>query len=616
MDTGKRCWWVLAVAWSGAVACSGNGALERCAEPECGAEQAGGGGESDTTLGSSGSSHEGGRSSHEGGAAGMASIAALPLPSVVSLIPADGEANVEADANVVITFSEPPEAALVGDENIGLFDGVARVPGRLSQDGAQVTFTPEQPLALFAQYRVELQAPTANEEDGSYVSRFTVREGEWHLTNLESEGVQALGDTVPLTAAGQALVAGATFGGGYGCPSSVRWFERGDPASATTQLSSEEAQTCGGLSIAANAAGDAVAYWVENGPEPEPAGDPTEVGHAQLYRDGAWLTEKVPLAVPAVTWPSRAFMSESGVAHLLQFGFGSAQGRPEGVLAWHTDAAGNWLGPDYLSPNAASNAAQVAFSGTTGVAAWVATSAGHYRIELADFDTATDAWTEAVTLSGSAAGLPARPRSVPGLALDGSGDPLLLWAAREGNHYVLLSGRRQGGVDEPFAEPQTVSGDVAGIEMQVPPALVFDGRDFVAAWVAGSDEKRLYTARYDTSTEAWGEVIALNDAAPVSTVAARLATDPRGNLMIVFGSSRAGALAYQRYSAAIQKWSGAQELPMPELPMDALMIESFAAVGMNASGLAAVTWQLSWSTLDPIDGDEISHLSSLLISYD
>jgi hypothetical protein len=39
-----------------------------------------------------------------------------------------------------------------------------------------------------------------------------------------------------------------------------------------------------------------------------------------------------------------------------------------------------------------------------------------------------------------------------------------------------------------------------------------------------------------------------------------------------------------------------------------------AAACGGAAGLAAVTWQLSWTTLSAVDGEEIPHRSSLLTS--
>jgi hypothetical protein len=110
------------------------------------AEEGGAGGEGAAAA------HAGG--SDAGGAAGAdAQGNALTIESVT---PADQALGVERDALVQVVFSDEVEATTVDGDSFRILGARGLVPGMIEVGGAVVSFTPEAPWDLLAEYTVEL----------------------------------------------------------------------------------------------------------------------------------------------------------------------------------------------------------------------------------------------------------------------------------------------------------------------------------------------------------------------------------------------------------------------------------------------------------------------------
>jgi hypothetical protein len=94
----------------------------------------------------------------DGGGGALHSDDAL---SVVSISPSDGEAAVERDASITITFSTLVDAKTITAKSFSVTGPDGAVAGKLSAEGASATFTPDARWSLLADYTVELAASIA-----------------------------------------------------------------------------------------------------------------------------------------------------------------------------------------------------------------------------------------------------------------------------------------------------------------------------------------------------------------------------------------------------------------------------------------------------------------------
>jgi hypothetical protein len=199
--------------------------------------------------------------------------------------------------------------------------------------------------------------------------------------------------------------------------------------------------------------------------------------------------------------------------------------------------------------------------------------------------------------------MPTQWRTRPALALDAQGRPLSLWIAQvAGKHSRLMSSRRAtpAGVASKFEEPVELSTNVADTYSQQPPTLVFDGKDFVAAWTGGANDSTVYTARYDTATEQWGPEAPVSDEAVSTQILPRLVTDRHRSLTLLFARATtdydgqgdvSAQVVYQRYNAATGAWGPVSEFPGGFDRIDATNYDRMMPLlGSNAEGVMGAAW--------------------------
>lgn len=521
-------------------------------------------------------------SSSAAGASGEAGGAASDNepPVVTDVAPKRDAAEIEPDAVIAISFSEPLSPATVNDTSVELFDGDVRVLGTVSYAESQVTFKPDLPLGLLANYRVSVSVAVTDEEGAHlaepFESRFSVREGKFSSQVVVKQPSFQLAEYLPLTARGDALLAWSDDSNGTRCPVLAKWFtgEGMDPEALTTVGASE----CEFVTAAANATGVAAVAWV--------VPDAMHGVYVKQYRDGAWVGGESKVSPYTASTRFRVAVAPNGVVTLFE------NGTP-GSWAYRTDTSGKWAPPDTLSSNTtAISAPDVAFDAAgNALAIWRANSSANFEELLSSrYTVASGKWAPAKVVPGSLATNVTHQRGTPALAIDAKGDAVALWVKDDGAARVLMASRFSA--DQGWQDPTPVAPELEAQALYDTPGLVFDGQTFVAAFTA-SDGNALgaYTTRFDPEKAQWSEPELRSGPDQVVSRMPRLAGDPRGNLMLVWttGGSPSFKLSYQRRVHGA--WSATAEIP------ESAFINKYFAVSnypmpltMNAGGSAVMAW--------------------------
>ena len=107
---------------------------------------------------------------------GSGSGTVLPIPAVVSTVPADGATEVSVDVIVAATFNQQMNLSTVNESTVVLSgpDGTL-VAGTVAYDSANfaATFTPDSPLASNTTYTAGISSGVANVADTPLPSDFT-----------------------------------------------------------------------------------------------------------------------------------------------------------------------------------------------------------------------------------------------------------------------------------------------------------------------------------------------------------------------------------------------------------------------------------------------------------
>jgi hypothetical protein len=500
-----------------------------------------------------------------------------PPPVVIAISPADATSGVEPDSDIIITFSEPLDAETVTLESIRVLDGEQVVSGTLTQDADTVTFTADLPFALLAEYSVSVDTSVKDLDGASlleaYASAFSVRDGEWREPVLVTDNAWSFSDTLPITEAGDVLVAWAAMDPptSYTRPVGVNWFHQGQPLSPTPTFLTDLEAYCDGVTASANAAGVAVVSWDEGGEEA-----------AQQFRSGGW-PESSKRAFALASMRSSAVAPDGRVSIFLTSN--------DGTDVWLTNSTGQWAGtPSRLSDLPGLSAPRVAFDPEgNGMAVWKATSASsRQEILVTRFLAGTGQWLPAEPLFGSTAGQTGSnfERGVPAVALDEEGGAMVLWVREDGaGSGALMASRFLDGIWE---EPAPISGAQLVTELSRSPGLVFDGETYVAAW---NGSQRMYASRFDRELGEFSPADA-RSAALDHTRMPELATDAHGNLLLVWLKNLSASpkpLLYARYAAQAGIWQA--EAPIPAQIVDAAMVApGFTPLGVNARGVGALMW--------------------------
>lgn len=522
-------------------------------------------------------------------------LAGNPPPTVVSSTPANDEVDVEPDTSIVIEFSEPLDPKTVTSTTIQVLDGTTPVPGELVYEDDEVTFTPASPLTLLAPYTLLVTTGVTDAEGAPLLtelsSTFQVRDGAWKTIDVVKGEITGMSDTLPMTSTGRALVAWNGTGLDR-CPATAKWFLRGEADDVVRTFPTNSQPECEHISAGANAAGVAGVVWVSPN-----SGQGVTV---QQYRAEGWLaTASLLVKNPSAQLP-RLAVAPSGAMTVFE------HDTTTGSFVWTTDADGNWPATGALPGTGARVSLDLARSPTSaafdslgrGWAVWkaqaVAAGKEFESIVASRLPTARGNWATAKDLPGGVAAAPPDEstgetrRGAPVVALDGQGDPLVLWV--DGDTGGTLMASRY--VLSAWTAPKSVSPALVVDEFHEPPALAFDGQAFVAAWTAQEAGKYYtYTARYDLKT-GWDAYQKQQTVAADGTSAAkmpRLVSDGRGNLLLVYakGQGSSFTLVYQRYANGA--WGDITPVPGGTVSTRDFGYKTLA-LSMSSNGLAALAW--------------------------
>jgi hypothetical protein len=121
--------------------------------------------------------------------------------AVLSSVPDDEEVEVARDTTVTVTFSAAIDVDSVSNDSFRLVGPSGPVVGRLEVDDAEVSLVPAAPLALFADYQLQLSASLAasngEELEADQVIKFSTRDGMFgkpkRITSARSVNLRAQG---------------------------------------------------------------------------------------------------------------------------------------------------------------------------------------------------------------------------------------------------------------------------------------------------------------------------------------------------------------------------------------------------------------------------------------
>jgi hypothetical protein len=498
-----------------------------------------------------------------------------PPPTVVSVTPAMSATDIEPDAHIVVSFSEPIDPATATSSNIKLMNGRNEpVSTLLVYLDGKVTLTPAAPLGLLDHYSVAISTDVKDLEGAplaaAYKSDFTVRKGAWKTVDVAKDTLSALSETLPIAADGSVLV--TWLGGGSGCPAAGRTFLRNQaPAAKSFPITGES--DCEWLASGGNEAGSFALAWQ--------VPDSEHGNYAQQFRNGAWQAAPKRVSVDYFTAAFRVVVSPGGVTSVFEHNLGS------GTSVSRTDATGTWSQTrDTLSSLRGVSAPNVAFdSQGNGLAIWTAldVNTNQMRIVTSNFSKATSKWGKAVDLPGSQG---KTVPSSPSIAFDSKDDALAVWVSAN-----QLKGSRL--LDGTWSDPVSVSDSLKVTQVSDSPGLVFDGKDFVAAWVAqdASSKSYTFTARFDLASgwDGYEQRQAAADGTS-SLHMPRLVSDGRGHSLLVWakGAKSSFSLVYQRDVDGV--WGATEAVSGGAVTGSDFEMYGELPLSMNRSGLGALAW--------------------------
>lgn len=506
-------------------------------------------------------------------------------PTIISVSPDADASLVELDSAITIEFSEALDPATVTSFNIRVWDGDKAVDAELVHVDGEVTITPTQPWGLLAEYSIQVTTAVADAAGASlldeHTSTFTTRDGSWLSGGVDAVAgaIDYLAGTLPVTAKGDTLLAwiSATPSnvGTTHCPASARWFNAGK-ALAPVEVFQQGADVfeCTNIAVGANAAGVAAVGWQEE----------YGVELVQQFRDGHWLT--APQKVTTIQ-DTRYFgigvAPNGGVAHL-QHGLSTS------TYARATTTDGVWgAAASVMAPNhKGSSAPQLAFAAdSNGFAVWRSEAAGKDEVMVARYTTA-NGWAAVQVMPGSAASVADKDneRGVPAIAVDDDGGAMAVWVRKAAGTAKLVASRYGS---EGWSAPVPISGALVVSDITTAPGLVFDGTNYVAAFVGVDGPSAYsYTALYDIELAEW-DAYEQRSAGSVLDRMPALGVDGHGNLLMTWVKLDM-SLEYARFNARIGEWSDSDAVSGGLIKDDLSASGRPTPLGVGFNGHGAIMW--------------------------
>jgi hypothetical protein len=502
-------------------------------------------------------------------------------PLVVSVTPEDGVDDAEPDAVVEVEFSEPLDPDSVSSTTFKVFAGDVEALGvvKLSSSRSRISFTPQDPFALYGSYRVEVSKGLKDPDGASmlddFSSKFQVRDGVWSVvTQANAEGLQ-LPSGLPIAANGALLTTWLATDSAE-CVAQGTWVLRGQSGVSDAFESDAMDTECSLISASVAPGGDGAVGWV---------GSKRHDEWTQSFQGGAWSSsERNVYSGPGYVTASQVFAHDGGemtvfnyIAYLSSssnFTKGPARGD------WTTDQVGQ----------AASLTPEIAITllpDGDGAAAWRSDN----TVSTVAYDAETGKWaSQGTAVPGVDA---ASNRSVLSIALSPTGEAMVVWLegptdsqSLRASHFTVENGWG--------TKPVTVSSSLGAQPLFDHPALVFDGQTFVTAWTAVTSGKlTTYSSRYDMDSGKWGaREPHLTDLGKSVALMPRLGVDAQRNLMLVWAIGDGDmSLVYQRYRAATDEWGSVEAIEDSYFADSKFASEGKLPFGFAPNGLGGVMFR-------------------------
>jgi hypothetical protein len=518
-----------------------------------------------------------------------ACVAGNAPPFVVSVSPDRSAMDQDPNASIELEFSEKLAPASITNETLIVEAGGERVPGSVAYAGVTATFTPHQRLPLRGLVTVKVDDTVtdlagAKMLDG-FSSGFWIRDGEWTAPmTLDTVAPARTGRHVPIDASGNVLV---TFVRSAESVSDKRAFSRfyhpGVGLSAFVEHAESITPAAMTITGALNEHGLGSVIWRQSAQYAYGC-------FSREYRDRQWSAAPVSRSFEAIslatavspleevhfaTGQTFTTLTRCSAEGTCSANSGTPNDGKEGFPAFAFDAQGN------------------------AIAAWrrAPTAQGPGGILVAHYSAEAQAWQPGTLLDN--------PRqaeeptgSQPSLAVAPDGRALVVWVEQGtpdsggvstepprlllASHYTPESG---------WSQALTLVPNLGHIDL-FSPAVAFDGRAAVVAWVAIDSGTHIYTLGLG------GETIEIPERRDetgvfVRRVMPQLASDRAGNLVLTWLESKAGngqRLAYQRRVDGI--WSSTQYLSDFVNPsVEDATLDPAVQLGVGATGVAAVLWE-------------------------
>jgi hypothetical protein len=516
-------------------------------------------------------------------------VAGNAPPFVVSVSPERSAMDQDPSAPIELEFSEKLAPGSITHESLIVEAGGERVPGSVAYAGVTATFTPRHRFPLRGLVTVKVD-DTVTDLAGAkmldaFSSGFWIRDGEWTAPmTIDTIAPARTGRHVPIDASGNVLV---TFVRSAESVTDKRAFSRfyhpGVGLSAFVEHAESITPAAMTITGALNEHGLGSVIWRQSAQYAYGC-------FSREYRDRQWS------AAPA----SRSFEAISlatAVSPLEDVHFATGQ---TFTTLTRCSAEGTCSGNSGTPSDGKEGFPAFAFDAQgNAIAAWrrAPSAQGPGGIVVAHYSAETQAWQPGTLLDN--------PRqaeeptgSQPNLAVSPDGSALVVWVEQGApdsggvsaepprlllaSHYTPESG---------WSQALTLASNLGDIDL-FSPAVAFDGRAAVVAWVASAGAAHVYTLGLG------GETIETPErrddtGVVVRRVMPQLGSDRAGNLLLTWLEIKIGGghrLAYQRRVDGI--WSSTEYLSDFLNPsVEDATLDPAVQVGVGATGVAAVLWE-------------------------
>ena len=461
-------------------------------------------------------------------------------PTVTTVSPASGSANIEPSASVTASFSERMLSSTINTGSFTLSDG-SSVAATVDFNSATniATLIPDQNMHLLSTYNATLNTAVSDLSGNGLASAFswsfTIRDGSWTTdTSLSPNNIYAEHAQIAADSEGNAIAVWQQTDGTTDNIYASRYTS--DNGWSTPELvESSTYNTNGNPVVAMDVSGNAMVLWTQSD------GSARSLWSNRYLVGSGWGTpELVESILPPVGDPDvynfRLAINSSGNA----FAVWGLNSNTKNSIWSNQYVVGSGLGtPELLETNDTESASnpRIAIDNTgNAVAVWSQYDGSRYN-NWANSYTAGSGWGSAELVESST-----YSASQPEVAMDQAGSAIVVFSLYDGsrdnvyaNHYVFGSG---------WGTPELIETD--DTDSASGPRIAFDADgNAIAAWEQGDGSvSNIWANRYIAGS-GWGTPELVESSGTVDTHNVSLSVDANGNAIA----------AWEQYDYTINRYS-------------------------------------------------------------